>query len=732
MKIFKPLGIMFIGLTLLFFLFFLPRLQNYQLPQQEPTPTTRVSAYSSADFVTPLEEMAGSSFFQGKVINLDGEAIAGAIVWTNDQQVTTDNEGNFSLPASENAGWISVQHPDYLSRTRAAAQEVPVLFRLTPDDGKTISIHFVGDTMFGRRFYDPNEDGDVSDGLLPIDAGANEHLALLSHVKPLLENADLTIINLETALTEDPYVDPTSPRPDRFHPTKEYIFASDTSSAIALKQAGVDIIDIANNHLYDLLDSGVAETIDALEKANFSEGSGYFGAGLTESQAWQPAVVELNGQTVAVMGCTSITYPFIDGVTDKTAISYIASDTEEKGGAARCEEARIRTEVSAAVAKYGTVIFMVHGGSEYERAATDFVVRMTNAARQAGATLIVNHQPHVVGGFDWDGKSLVAWTLGNFMFDQTIWATFEAYVFAVHLRDGKVVNAYTEPLMIEEFQPKGVTQDMAAFVARRAAGREPGPFVVENGAMNIDVGKTAKRYSLTVPIYSANDAVYQLADGWWVSDVSNWDDLRLGQDILWVGSFEDQDIDLQAQEGALWDIDQANKFIGSEYAYSGVLGARIQNGARGESDIVLAPIHRLPAVSGTSLTILGKIRSTPKASLIFQMSWYPDTRGGSDTQTRIPIKVQAPNVWETFRFDVIVPENTVAMGLFLKLSPPVDGLVNADFDDIRIIEWEPNQPTQTRLYNYFQLTAGDAVTVSKDVLPGGTLGTIDTILQPVE
>jgi hypothetical protein len=29
---------------------------------------------------------------------------------------------------------------------------------LTPDDGKTIVIHFAGDTMFGRRFYDPNED----------------------------------------------------------------------------------------------------------------------------------------------------------------------------------------------------------------------------------------------------------------------------------------------------------------------------------------------------------------------------------------------------------------------------------------------------------------------------------------------------------------------------------------------------------------------------------------------
>jgi hypothetical protein len=69
----------------------------------------------------------------------------------------------------------------------------PALVRLTPDDGETISIHFVGDAMFGRRFYDRNEDGNTSDGLLRPGAGPREHHDLLRPVQPLLENAHLTV-----------------------------------------------------------------------------------------------------------------------------------------------------------------------------------------------------------------------------------------------------------------------------------------------------------------------------------------------------------------------------------------------------------------------------------------------------------------------------------------------------------------------------------------------------------
>ena len=65
----------------------------------------------------------------------------------------------------------------------------PIQISLTPDDGKVVTLHFGGDVMFGRRFFDLNEDGDTTDRILPISGGVEEHLALLEPIQPLLANA---------------------------------------------------------------------------------------------------------------------------------------------------------------------------------------------------------------------------------------------------------------------------------------------------------------------------------------------------------------------------------------------------------------------------------------------------------------------------------------------------------------------------------------------------------------
>jgi hypothetical protein len=46
------------------------------------------------------------------------------------------------------------------------------------------------------------------------------------------------------------------PRPATFHPTTGFVYASHPNSVMALKQSGVDVVDIANNHTYDMLETG--------------------------------------------------------------------------------------------------------------------------------------------------------------------------------------------------------------------------------------------------------------------------------------------------------------------------------------------------------------------------------------------------------------------------------------------------------------------------------------------
>ena len=657
----------------------------------------------------------------GRVIGIDGKPVSGATVLTQGESTTTDSDGWFKITTRHHSEWVTVKHPGLLSRTRAATSDSPVLFRLTPDDGETISLNFAGDVMFGRRFYDPNEDGNTSDGLLQLGAGALEHLLLLRNVQPLLENADLTAVNLESALTPDPYIAPTAPRPSRFHPTKEFVFASAPVAAVTLREAGVDIVDLGNNHLYDALEQGVDDTLNALSHAGFKPGVGHFGGGRSEDEAWRPAVTTVKGQSIAFIGCTTISMP-TEPIKDVSQhISYVASDTENKGGAAECDESIIRTTVAEARAKHDVVVVMIHGGYEYERSASESVRRLTNSAQEAGATLVINGHPHVVGGFRWAGSSLTAWTMGNLLFDQTVWPTFESYVLRVELRRGQVVNAYTEPLMIESYQPEGLTGGLADHVAREAAGNAPGPFLIEDGAMEVDVHGHATPHAVRMLLEGKlpTGTIFGLDEGSWISGFSGAGSIRLGRDLLWVGSFEDEDVDPYNLGGALWDLHGEDKQVGPESAYDGDFGARLQRDYENSEDVILTPLHRILIEPKEEVSVVGMVRAPTEADVRLQLSWYPDTEGPSSSQTIVPITVRSDNTWQSFRVDVTTPANVVAIGLYLRLQPPSDQkTIAADFDNISLIEWAQPNSAFSPLYDYVGVLGHGEATVSEPFLPG--------------
>lgn len=163
---------------------------------------------------------------------------------------------------------------------------------------------------------------------------------------------------------------------------------------------------------------------------------------------------------------------------------------------------------------------MIHGGNEYDPAPSTTVARLSHAARQAGAVLVINHHPHVVGGLDWDGASLVTWTLGNLLFDQTIWPTFASYLLTVHLRDGEVVWSYTEPLIIQEYTPDGVVGHFADHVARVAAGYDPSSFYIEDGSavLNPTVDAPTQQLLMSVTNGSAEGTIFRLDEGSWVTE----------------------------------------------------------------------------------------------------------------------------------------------------------------------------------------------------------------------
>jgi len=192
----------------------------------------------------------------------------------------------------------------------------------------------------------------------------------------------------------------------------------------------------------------------------------------------------------------------------------------------------------------------------------------------------------------------------------------------------------------------------------------------------------------------------------------------LGRDLLWVGGFENADVDSVSLGAPLWDHHLGGVQIGGDYAYEGETGIRLTRGASNILDVVTTNTHRVLVDPFTHLSVTGMIRINQKTAAQIQFSWYAASFGPSDVKEIYPIEVQSSNTWEPFRFDVQVPKDTVALGVYLRLLPPDQDTIIADFDNIRIIEWAGPEAKYSPLYNYALLTGSGDLTFTQEILPG--------------
>lgn len=121
-----------------------------------------------------------------------------------------------------------------------------------------------------------------------IDKG--DYQSVLGVVKPILEEADYSIVNLES-----PVVDHFAAPIEKCGPNLKC-----TSKAIeALKWAGFDFVTLANNHFYDYGEIGVKDTLTACQSLKMD----YVGGGNTEVEAGQILYKELKGKKLAIINC---------------------------------------------------------------------------------------------------------------------------------------------------------------------------------------------------------------------------------------------------------------------------------------------------------------------------------------------------------------------------------------------------------------------------------------------
>lgn len=629
------------------------------------------------------------------MVDTDGEPVEGATVETvvtgNEvvSVTSTDEDGGFSVEAGESV-WLKVTSPGFIERTVAVQPGTTRRVALTPRDG-TVSMSFGGDTMFGRRFYDDSESSGYPWFRIRESTREEDHEEILSYTQPLLESADVTSVNLETTLTTSAWR----------HPSKQFVYTSHPSAATALAEAGVDYAALGNNHTFDALKPGLDETVETLDEAGIS----YSGAGGSSDEAWEPAYFEEGGLTVGIISCTttafagenynidwsadkgaSNTYTFTQQIGGETRSLSFSGDT----GVASATEERIAERVREADEEADVAVVQIHGGEEYQRTPTDEMVRLTDAAAEAGADLVVNHHPHVTGGLEFRDGTLVAWTLGNLVFDQTLWETFPSYTLTVHATADGVKRAYVDPLLVDGYVPKGVVGEPMRSQLRRTAGISSDEFsLTRNGlayAEDGDVRRKTERRSL-----SGDGRVFVRESGWVSCVVNGAESIEMGRNLFPTGSFENHVVG-DGYEAPLWRFDRGRGETGRGVGTDGTGGVRISRHQSNSSRAILSqPARNL--VSGP-LTLTGMYTYDSEAGLELLVKWH-ETSGDTDAIEEKTYDIEGTDGdWTRLRMELQPPEEASYLDLYFRVYPPsprfpIDIKTEriATFDELKLIEW---------------------------------------------
>jgi poly-gamma-glutamate capsule biosynthesis protein CapA/YwtB (metallophosphatase superfamily) len=205
--------------------------------------------------------------------------------------------------------------------------------------------------------------------------------------------ADLSIVNLE------------SPEPNRYrYHSGGFVFTGDPVLLDGLRNAGIDVAGLANNHIGNGGAQGILDTINHLDRL----GIAHPGAGANSTAARRPAWVTAGGLRIAVLA-------YVWGYKP----SYAA--TRSRPGAARYSIYTIVRDIRAAkAAGANLVIVMPHWGYEYTEAVAASQRADARAMIDAGADLILGSHSHWVGPFEQIGEGHLAfYSLGDLVFDWT-------------------------------------------------------------------------------------------------------------------------------------------------------------------------------------------------------------------------------------------------------------------------------------------------------------------------
>jgi len=210
----------------------------------------------------------------------------------------------------------------------------------------------------------------------------------LRRIAPLLSNADIAFVNLESPFCDHP------------HKFEGMVFQAAGPMVRTLLTAGVVIVSTANHHTRDCGTRGIDFTLDLLAE----NGIVAVGTGKTAEMAHRGAVLERNG----------VRFGFLAYTFDQANGNY--RDRDDR--IAMMAEKQLTRDIQELRKRADVAIVSMHAGWEYMRQVNPLQRSFAHAAIDAGATLVVGHHPHVTQPIETYAGGLIFYSLGNLVFDQ--------------------------------------------------------------------------------------------------------------------------------------------------------------------------------------------------------------------------------------------------------------------------------------------------------------------------
>jgi poly-gamma-glutamate capsule biosynthesis protein CapA/YwtB (metallophosphatase superfamily)/outer membrane protein assembly factor BamB len=293
---------------------------------------------------------------------------------------------------------------------------------LAVDVEPLVSLVAVGDIMLGRG---------VGSQIRSHSAGYPFDLT-----RGLTSQADVAFGNLEGPITT------------RGVPQGGISLRAEPEVAEALSDAGFDIVSLANNHTDDYGAVGLLDTITYLE----GEGIAYVGLSGDGGAQQEAVALEVKSLRLAFLAYNNVPPRW-------------ESSADAERGPAWLEPETAYADVRRAAACSDFVVVSLHWGAEYMPRPDEFQQEVARGMLEAGAGLVIGHHPHVVGAVAWEDEGFVAYSLGNFVFDQPFSVeTLQGLVLACVIDGTGLKQVRLVPVEMEAGQPAVLPPSEASVV----------------------------------------------------------------------------------------------------------------------------------------------------------------------------------------------------------------------------------------------------------------------------